>query len=76
MKAYKATELFQAMAIVSLNIGNLTLEINILKNKLVMGEKKKGKLHEELDKKRNFQKGYNHNVEIQKKNKAKAKLKN
>jgi hypothetical protein len=64
MKADKATKLFQAMAIVNLNMGNLTLKINILKNRLAMGEKKKGVLHEELEKKRNFYKGYKHNVEI------------
>jgi hypothetical protein len=44
MKVDKATELFQTMAIVNLNIGNLTLEINTLKNRLAMGEKKKGVL--------------------------------
>jgi len=31
MKANKATGLFQTMAIVSLNMGNLTLRVNILK---------------------------------------------
>ncbi len=31
MKANKATRLFQTMAIVSLNMGNLTLRVNILK---------------------------------------------
>ncbi len=32
----------------SLNMGNLTMEVNTLKNKLVMGEKK-AMLQEELD---------------------------
>jgi hypothetical protein len=32
------------MAIVSLNMGNLTLEVNILKNNLAMGEKEKAML--------------------------------
>jgi hypothetical protein len=41
MKANKVVELFQTMAIVSMNMGNLTLEVNILKNKLVTGEKEK-----------------------------------
>ncbi len=41
MKAYKVLELFQTMAIVSLNMGNLTIEVNTLKNRLVMGEKEK-----------------------------------
>jgi len=50
MKADKVIELFQTMAIVSLNMGNFTLEINTLKNRLTMGEKKKGVLKEELDK--------------------------
>jgi len=42
------------MAIVNLHIGNLTLEVNILKTKLVTGEKEKVVLQEELDKKREF----------------------
>jgi hypothetical protein len=76
MKVDKAVELFQTMVIVSLNNGNLTLEINILKNKLVMGEKEKAMLQEELNKDRKFQKGYKHNVEIWRKNKAMAEKKN
>jgi hypothetical protein len=39
MKANKVVELFQTMAIVSLNMGNLILEVNTLKNKLVKGGK-------------------------------------
>jgi hypothetical protein len=50
------------------NMGNLTLEVNTLKNILATGEKEKVVLQEELDKERNFQKGYKHNVEIWKKN--------
>ncbi len=61
MKAYKAVELFQTMVIVSLNMGNLTLEVNTLKNILVTREKEKAMLQEELDKERKFQKGYCHN---------------
>jgi hypothetical protein len=64
MKANKAAKLFQTMAIVSLNMGNLTLKVNFLKNILIMGEKEKTVLQEELDKEREFQKGYKHNVEI------------
>ncbi len=41
MKVDKVVELFQTMAIVSLNVGNLILEMNILKNKLAMGDKEK-----------------------------------
>jgi hypothetical protein len=44
MKAYKAVELFQTMVIVSLNMGNLTLEVNTLKNILVTREKEKAML--------------------------------
>jgi len=44
MKANKATKLFQTMAIVSLNMGNLTLEVNTIKHKLTMGEKEKAML--------------------------------
>ncbi len=52
MKLDKAIELFQTMAIVSLNMGKLTLKINIVMNILVMGEKEKVVLHDELDKER------------------------
>jgi hypothetical protein len=48
------------MAIVSMDMGNLTLEVNILKNKLAIGDKEKAVLHEEIDKERDFQKGYQH----------------
>jgi DNA gyrase/topoisomerase IV subunit A len=54
MKAYKATELFQTMAIVNMNMGNLTLEVNSLKNKYATWEKEKAMLQEELDKERYF----------------------
>jgi hypothetical protein len=37
MKVDKAVELFQTMAIVTLNMGNLILKVNTLKNKLVTG---------------------------------------
>jgi hypothetical protein len=37
------------MAIVNLNTGNLILEVNNLKNKLVTREKEKAILQEELD---------------------------
>jgi hypothetical protein len=42
------------MAIVNLNMGNLTLEVNTLKNKFITREKEKEVLHEELDKERKF----------------------
>ncbi len=35
-------------------MGNLTLEVNTLKNILVLGEKEKAVLQEELDKEREF----------------------
>jgi hypothetical protein len=41
MKADKVVKLFQAMVIMSLYMGNLSLEVNIVKNRLVMGEKEK-----------------------------------
>ncbi len=50
MKVDNATELFHTMAIVSLNMGNLILEVNTLKIKLAIGEKEKAMLKEELDK--------------------------
>jgi hypothetical protein len=52
------------MAIVNLNMGNLILEVNNLKNRLVIGKWEKIMLHEELDKERDFEKGYKHNVEM------------
>ncbi len=76
MKVNKATELFQTMVIVSLNMGNLTLEVNALKNRLAMGAKEKAMLQEELDKERDFLKGSKHNVEIWRKNRVKTKQKN
>ncbi len=40
MKVNKTVELFQTITIVNMNMGNLTLEVNILKNRLVVREKK------------------------------------
>jgi bacterioferritin (cytochrome b1) len=57
-------------------MGNLTIEVNTLKNRLVTGEKEKAVLHEELDKEREFQKRYKHNVKIWRKNKAVVEEKN
>jgi tRNA G26 N,N-dimethylase Trm1 len=54
MKADMVVELFQTMVVVSLNMGNLILEVNILKNKFATGEKKKVMLQEELDKECDF----------------------
>ncbi len=60
------------MAIVS-----LTLEVNTLKNNiLVTVEKEKVVLQEELDKDKDFQKGYKHNVEIWRKNRVEVEQKN
>jgi hypothetical protein len=64
MKVNKEVELFQIMAIVSMNMGNLILEVNTLKNRFVIREKEKVMLQEELAKEREFQKGYKNNVEI------------
>ncbi len=72
MKADKTIELFHTMVIVNLNTGNSTMEVKTLKNILAMGEKEKAMLKKELDKERNFQKGYKHNVEIWRKNIGKA----
>ncbi len=76
MKAYKVVELFQTMVIVNLNMRNLTMKVNTLKNILVMKEKEKAMLQEELDKERKFQKGYEHNVEIWRNNRLEAEHKN
>jgi hypothetical protein len=45
------------MAIVSVNMGNLILEVNILKNRLATREKEKAMLQEELDKERKLGRG-------------------
>jgi hypothetical protein len=42
------------MAIVNMNMGNLTLEVNNLKNKLTIREKEKAMLQEELHKERDI----------------------
>jgi hypothetical protein len=44
MKVDKEAKLFQIMAIVSMNMGNWTLEVNTLKNILVIEEKEKAML--------------------------------
>ncbi len=75
MKINKLPQLFQTMVILSLNMGNLTLEVNILKNKLAIGEKEKVMLQEESDKEKDFQKGYKHNVEIWRKTKVEVEQK-
>ncbi len=54
MQAYKVIEFFQTMAIITLNMGNLNLELRSLKNKLTTKEKEKVILHEELNKEREF----------------------
>ncbi len=41
MQVDKLAKLFQIMAIVSMNMGNLNLEVNSLKNKLATKEKEK-----------------------------------
>jgi len=41
MQAYTVAKLFQTMAIVSLNMGNLNLELSSLKNRLDTEEKEK-----------------------------------
>jgi hypothetical protein len=41
MQVDKAVELFQTMAIMSLSMGNLNLEVSSLKNRLATKEKKK-----------------------------------
>jgi hypothetical protein len=54
MKANKVVKLFQTVAIVSLNMGNLILEVNTLKNRLTIGEKEKAMLQKELFKEGDF----------------------
>jgi hypothetical protein len=54
MKVNNTTKLFQTMTIMSLNMGNLIMEVNTLKIRLATGEKEKIMLQEELDKERYF----------------------
>ncbi len=56
-------------------MGNLILEVNMLKNRLAIGEKEKAMLQEELDKERKIRKGYKHNVEIWKKDRVEVEQK-
>jgi uncharacterized protein (UPF0548 family) len=44
MQANKIVELFQTMVIMSLNMGNLNMEVNNLENKLAIEEKEKATL--------------------------------
>jgi hypothetical protein len=55
MQADKIVKLFQTMAIVTLNMGNLNLKVSNFKNVLTIEEKKKATLQEELEKEMNFQ---------------------
>ncbi len=48
------------------------MEVNNLKNILAIREKEKAILQEELDKEKEFQKGYKHTLEIQRNNRAKV----
>jgi hypothetical protein len=75
MKVDKVVELFQTMAIVSLNMGNLILEVNILNNILIKWEKKRRQCYKRNWIRRYFQKRYKHNVEIWRKNRAKIEQK-
>jgi chromosome segregation ATPase len=75
VQADKVVELFQTMAIVSLNMGNLNLEVSNLKNKLSTKEKGKAILQVELDKERDFQREYKHNIEIWRENRIDNELK-
>ncbi len=44
MKVNKAAKLFQTMVIMNVNMVNLTLEVNTLNNRLVIGDKEKAML--------------------------------
>jgi hypothetical protein len=50
----KEAKLFQTMAIVNLNMENLNLEVNILKNILAIEKKEKVVLQAKLDKERDL----------------------
>ncbi len=75
MQVDKAIGLFQSMVIVSLNMEILNLEVNNLKNRLATKAKEKAILQVELDKERDFQKEYKHNIKIWRKNRTKNEQK-
>jgi hypothetical protein len=54
MQANHGIEFFQIMAIMNMNMRNLTLEVNSLKNRLTIGDNDKVILHEELDNEKDF----------------------
>jgi ribosome maturation factor RimP len=70
MQVDKVVELFHTMVIVSLNMRNLNLEVSNLNNRLAIKTKEKGVLQAELDKERDFQREYKHNIEIWTNNKT------
>jgi hypothetical protein len=48
MKVDKATKLFQTMAIVSLNIGNLTMEVNTFEEQIGYREEGEGNVTQRI----------------------------
>jgi regulator of replication initiation timing len=62
MQVDKTTKLFQTMVIMISNMGNLYLEVSSLNNKFATKMKEKVILHVELDKEKDFQKEYKHNI--------------
>ncbi len=60
----------------SLNMGNLTVEVNTMKNILVMGERRRQCYKRNQIRRDTSKKGYKHNVEIQRKNRAEVEQKN
>ncbi len=64
MQTNEVTKLFQTMAIVNMNMGNLNLEVSSLNSRLTIEEKEKATLQKELEKERDFQKEYKYNIEI------------
>jgi chromosome segregation ATPase len=75
MQVNITTKLFQTMVNMSLNMGNLNLEVNSLRNILSTEEKEKAKLQKELEKKKDFQMEYKQNIKIWRKQKTKNEQK-
>jgi hypothetical protein len=71
MQAQNAIELIITMAIVSLNMGNLNMEVKILKNNLATWEKEKAILQEEWIRKEISKRG----ISIMWKSRGRTKLK-
>ncbi len=64
MQVDKVVEVFQTMAIVNLNMGNLNLEVSSLKNRLTIKGEKEGNIIRRIGEGEGLLEGYKHNIKI------------